>query len=104
MQRCFEAHRAVLEAALTAAAPRTSWSAAPETPSGKLYGESAKADAEAAFKVQLGEPKGGLQRLSCHRRQSVRQRLPDGHGLYRQPFPGGGRSQAGYCLRTVWDA
>ena len=53
MQRYFEAHRAVLEGALTAAARRTYWSAAPETPSGKLYGESAKADAEAAFKAQL---------------------------------------------------
>jgi hypothetical protein len=45
MQRCFDAHRAMLEAALTAAAQRTRWSAAPETPSDKLHGASAKAPA-----------------------------------------------------------
>jgi len=56
MQRYFEAHRAMLEGALNAAALRTYWSAAPETPSGKIYGETAKADAEAAFKAQLGKP------------------------------------------------
>jgi phenylacetic acid degradation protein paaN len=68
MQRYFEAHRAVLEGAVAAAAQRTYWSAAPETPSGKIYGETAKADAEAAFKAQLGRPfeldhPGGARRL-----------------------------------------
>jgi phenylacetic acid degradation protein paaN len=55
MPRYFEAHRAMLESALKAAAQRTYWSAAPEVPSGKIYGETAKADAEAAFKAQLGK-------------------------------------------------
>lgn len=70
MQRYFEAHRALLEGALTAAAQRVHWSAAPENPSGKIYGESAKADAEAAFKSQLGKPfeleqPGGDRRLGA---------------------------------------
>ena len=56
MHRYFEAHRAMLDGALRAAAQRTYWSAAPEAPSGKIYGETAKADAEAAFKAQVGKP------------------------------------------------
>ena len=56
MHRYFEQHRAMLDGALKAAAQRTYWSAAPEAPSGKIYGETAKADAEAAFKAQLGKP------------------------------------------------
>jgi phenylacetic acid degradation protein paaN len=56
MHHYFEQHRAMLDGALKAVAERTYWSAAPETPSGKIYGETAKADAEAAFKAQLGKP------------------------------------------------
>jgi phenylacetic acid degradation protein paaN len=56
MQRFFDAHRAMLDGALKAVAERTYWSAAPEAPSGKIYGETAKADAEAAFKAQIDKP------------------------------------------------
>jgi phenylacetic acid degradation protein paaN len=56
MHRYFEAHRAMLDGALRAASQRTYWSAAPEAPSGKIYGETAKVDAEAAFKAQIGKP------------------------------------------------
>lgn len=56
MPGLFETHRALLEKAVAAAAARTYWSAYPEAPSGKFYGESAKADAEAAFQGLLGKP------------------------------------------------
>jgi phenylacetic acid degradation protein paaN len=55
MRHFFDTHRAMLDGALRAVAERTYWSAAPEIPSGKIYGETAKADAEAAFKAQLGK-------------------------------------------------
>jgi phenylacetic acid degradation protein paaN len=35
---------------------RTYWSAYPEIPSGKVYGESAKADGQAAFEARLNKP------------------------------------------------
>ncbi|HQF30266.1 MAG TPA: phenylacetic acid degradation protein PaaN [Hyphomicrobiales bacterium] len=50
------AHRELLDKALEAAITRGYWSAYPEIPSGKIYGETAKADAEAAFKDMLGKP------------------------------------------------
>ena len=56
MARFFEAHRATLDKALTAVAARTFWSAYPEAPSGKIYGETAKDDGEAQFKAMLGKP------------------------------------------------
>jgi phenylacetic acid degradation protein paaN len=43
------AHRATLDKAAEAITARTHFSAYPEMPSGKIYGETAKADAEAAF-------------------------------------------------------
>jgi phenylacetic acid degradation protein paaN len=52
----FEAHRALLERAVTACRTRTYWSAFPEAASGKIYGETAKADGEATFKAMLGKP------------------------------------------------
>ena len=52
----FEAHRARLERAIDACRARSYWSAYPEIASGKIYGESAKADGEAAFKAMLGKP------------------------------------------------
>lgn len=52
MHRYFEAHRSMLDRALSAAAQRTYWSAAPEAPSGEIYGETA----QAAFKAQVGKP------------------------------------------------
>ena len=52
----FEAHRARLEQAVEACRTRIYWSAYPEIASGKIYGETAKADGEAAFKAMLGKP------------------------------------------------
>ncbi|MFN3658008.1 MAG: phenylacetic acid degradation protein PaaN [Pseudolabrys sp.] len=52
----FEAHRALLDRAVAACRARTYWSAYPEVASGKIYGETAKADGEAAFKALLGKP------------------------------------------------
>ncbi|MEZ5839401.1 MAG: hypothetical protein R3D02_02850 [Hyphomicrobiales bacterium] len=50
------AHRELLDKALEAAITRGYWSAYPEMPSGRIYGETARADAEAAFKEMLGKP------------------------------------------------
>ena len=52
----FAAHRETLEKAIAACRSRGYWSAYPEMPSGRVYGETAKADAEAAFKDMLGKP------------------------------------------------
>jgi phenylacetic acid degradation protein paaN len=52
----FERHRPLLEKAVTAIHDRTYWSAYPEVPSGKVYGETAKDDGEAAFKNRLNKP------------------------------------------------
>lgn len=52
----FEAHRAQLEQAVNACRTRAYWSAYPEIGSGKIYGETAKVDGEAAFKALLGKP------------------------------------------------
>ncbi|OCI93914.1 phenylacetic acid degradation protein PaaN [Rhizobium sp. AC27/96] len=56
MTTLFERHRPTLQAALDAAAKRDYWSAYPEIPSGKLYGETAKDDGLAAYKARLGKP------------------------------------------------
>lgn len=52
----FETHRALLDQAIAACRTRGYWSAYPEIASGKIYGETAKADGEAAFKALLGKP------------------------------------------------
>lgn len=52
----FERHRATLDQALTALAQRGYWSAYPESPSGRIYGETAAAEGEAAFKARLNKP------------------------------------------------
>lgn len=58
----FAAHRGTLERALRAIRERGHWSAFPEAPSGRIYGETAKADAEAGFsallngRFELGQP------------------------------------------------
>nr|WP_298104012.1 phenylacetic acid degradation protein PaaN [uncultured Shinella sp.] len=54
MTALFERHRPTLDAALQAAAKRDFWSAYPEVPSGKIYGETAKDDGLAAYKARLG--------------------------------------------------
>lgn len=51
-----EKHVPTLEQAAAAAKARGFWARYPEMPSGKIYGETAKDDAEAAFKAQLGKP------------------------------------------------
>ena len=56
MPGLFDAHRALLEQALEAIAARGYWSAYPESPSKRLYGETAPADGEAAFKALLKRP------------------------------------------------
>jgi phenylacetic acid degradation protein paaN len=49
-------HQALLDQAIAATGSRAHFSAYPETPSGRIYGETAKADAEAAFAALLGKP------------------------------------------------
>lgn len=56
-------HRATLDQAIAAARSRAHFSAYPEVPSGKIYGETAKADAEAAFQGLLGKPFAPGERL-----------------------------------------
>lgn len=56
MRDLFGEHKAVLDQALDALASRGYWSAYPEVPSGKIYGETARADAERWFQDQLGKP------------------------------------------------
>jgi phenylacetic acid degradation protein paaN len=52
----FETHRATLDGALEALAKRGYWSPYPEVMSGKIYGESANAEAKARFEAQLNKP------------------------------------------------
>ncbi|MEI2301464.1 phenylacetic acid degradation protein PaaN [Ensifer sp. MJa1] len=56
MTGLFDRHRPTLDAALQAAAKRDFWSAYPEVPSGKIYGETAKDDGLAAYQARLGRP------------------------------------------------
>jgi phenylacetic acid degradation protein paaN len=49
----FNTHKSTLDNALKAINDRGYWSAYPEIPSGKVYGETARADGEAAFKRYL---------------------------------------------------
>src|SRR5437868_4196643 len=50
----FTKHADKLQRALTAIAERGYWSAFPESPSPRVYGESAAAAGEAAFRAYLG--------------------------------------------------
>jgi phenylacetic acid degradation protein paaN len=52
----FERHRALLDKAVNAIRTRAYWSAYPEVPSGKIYGETAKDEGETAFKNRLNKP------------------------------------------------
>ena len=56
MSEMFSRHRALLDGALTALKDRGFWSPFPEVPSGKIYGETARADGEAAFAALRGKP------------------------------------------------
>jgi phenylacetic acid degradation protein paaN len=51
----FDTHKKTLDAAVAAMAARTYWSAYPETPSGKIYGEAARDDGLQAFQSRLGK-------------------------------------------------
>ena len=53
-QDWFERHRKTLDGALAASETRGFWSAYPEVPSGRIYGETAKEDGRAAWKSRLG--------------------------------------------------
>ncbi len=53
MTRLFDRHQGTLDRALKALAERDFWSPYPEVPSGKIYGETAKADGLAAFDARL---------------------------------------------------
>ena len=52
----FSAHKALLDEALEAIRRRDYWSPYPESPSGRIYGETAAAEGEAAFRARLGKP------------------------------------------------
>jgi phenylacetic acid degradation protein paaN len=52
----FDRHKKTLDGALAAIRSRTYWSAYPEIPSGKVYGENAKAEGLAAFEARLNKP------------------------------------------------
>lgn len=56
MSELFEKHENVLCQAQKACAERTYWSAYPEVPSGKIYGETAKDEGLAAYQARLGKP------------------------------------------------
>ncbi|MDQ3417042.1 MAG: phenylacetic acid degradation protein PaaN [Actinomycetota bacterium] len=58
-ERLTQQHGETLEQALAAIRKRDYWSAYPESPSPRVYGEHAAADGEAAFRQRLGEPWGG---------------------------------------------
>lgn len=52
----FDKHRATLDGAVNAIATRGYWSPYPESASGKIYGETANADARTAFEASLNKP------------------------------------------------
>ena len=54
MSELFDRHRPVLDAAVRAIGTRGFWTPFPEVPSGKIYGETAKAEGEAAYAALLG--------------------------------------------------
>jgi hypothetical protein len=52
----YERHRELLERAIAAVGSREYWSPFPESPSKSIYGETAAADGDAAFRAHLGKP------------------------------------------------
>jgi phenylacetic acid degradation protein paaN len=55
MSDFFDRHRATLESAVSALLRREYWTPYPEVPSGKIYGETAKAEGEASFAALMGQ-------------------------------------------------
>ncbi len=60
----FERHRALLDQALNAISTRGYWTPFPESPSPKVYGESAPAAGKAAFDALLNKPFAGASGAS----------------------------------------
>jgi phenylacetic acid degradation protein paaN len=60
----FEKHRQTLDGALKALSQRDFWTAYPEVPSGKIYGQNAKTDGQMAFQARLNRP-FKLQQPGC---------------------------------------
>ncbi|SEH70433.1 hypothetical protein SAMN05216228_100687 [Rhizobium tibeticum] len=56
MHTLFARHEPTLAAALKAAQERAYWSAYPEVPSGKIYGETATDDGLSSYNARLGTP------------------------------------------------
>ncbi|RDJ06741.1 phenylacetic acid degradation protein PaaN [Rhizobium grahamii] len=56
MDALFDRHQSTLASALKAAQERGYWSAYPEIPSGKIYGETAKDDGLASYNARLAKP------------------------------------------------
>ncbi len=56
MSQLFERHRVTLSSAIEALRKRGYWSAYPEIPSGKFYGEQARQEGERAYVALLGKP------------------------------------------------
>ncbi len=56
MTRLFDRHQGTLDRAMNALTERDFWSPYPEVPSGKIYGETAKADGLAAFNARISTP------------------------------------------------
>lgn len=54
-QEMFQRHRATLDQAVAALSKRDFWTPFPETPSGKIYGETANADGRSAFEARRGK-------------------------------------------------
>lgn len=59
-------HQALLDAAVQANQQRTFFAHWPEIPSGKIYGETANTDGEAAFKEQLNKDFNSLRQQGAH--------------------------------------
>ncbi|MFP1643065.1 phenylacetic acid degradation protein PaaN [Pontitalea aquivivens] len=56
MSKLFDRHHGLLKDALRALESRGFWSPFPEVPSGKVYGETARAEGDASFAAALGAP------------------------------------------------
>jgi len=56
MTAFFDRHRPMLDAAVAAIETRGFWSPFPEVPSGKVYGETARDDGQAAYDALLNQP------------------------------------------------
>lgn len=52
----FDTHQELLDNAVNATRNRTYWSAYPEIPSGKIYGETARTDGQNAYQARLNQP------------------------------------------------